>query len=314
MLTKLIQAARDGNIVEIEKCLDDRACINGRDVKHGHTALMKASINGRDDAVRLLLDRGAKIEVKARQTFQTALSFACCFGHVSTVKLLLDRGAMIVAADKFKKTPLHLACALDNTAIVKVLLERGADVHATSNDNWTALHYACERGHTQCVQELLFYGVGVDDLNVEGKSSLDIARGKNHQSIVDSLLKHKLRVSSTNNHETVEEKINESLRRIEIELVQSNTNVKATKEVSMCLSKTLKKMNDHRLEQRKQLDRLNKELTPEIKEMEYHFDKSHLEILERHGEIMCKGMEMNKMIVKMHHDIQECILRLSLLT
>jgi uncharacterized protein len=74
--------------------------------------------SGHIPSVRLLLDRGAKIEAKNNDG-QTALMLAASETEVETVRLLLDRGANARAKDIFG----HTALKYSTRDTKKVLLE-----------------------------------------------------------------------------------------------------------------------------------------------------------------------------------------------
>lgn len=71
-----------------------------------------------------------------------ALFFAADRGHEDIVRLLLQRGAK-VNVTSMGSTPLHQAVAVENLIIVKMLVEHGAEVNAlTRDDKKTPLDYA----------------------------------------------------------------------------------------------------------------------------------------------------------------------------
>ncbi|QYT04338.1 ANK_REP_REGION domain-containing protein [Trichoderma simmonsii] len=101
--------------------------------------------NHNEAAVRLLLDRGAQIEV-ADKDGRTPLSYAAGdnFRGEAIVRLLLDRGAQIEAASNEGRTPLSYATGNHHQgeAIVRLLLDRGAQIEAASDGGRTPLSYA----------------------------------------------------------------------------------------------------------------------------------------------------------------------------
>jgi ankyrin repeat protein len=74
------------------------------------------------DVAAALVEAGARIDPDAVTT-STPLTQACSNADVAQVRLLLDRGARIDRADRFR-TPLEAA---NSRAVVELLLERGAD-------------------------------------------------------------------------------------------------------------------------------------------------------------------------------------------
>ncbi|KAH6977638.1 hypothetical protein EDB80DRAFT_265352 [Ilyonectria destructans] len=98
------------------------------------TDLMVASYYGHRVVVKLLLEKGAKIEAKDSSYGRTPLKWAAHNGHEATVKLLLEKGADVEAKDEHGRTPLSWAAANGHEAIVKLLLEKGAKIEA--KDIW----------------------------------------------------------------------------------------------------------------------------------------------------------------------------------
>ena len=94
---KLIQASEKGDFTDVQAMLTDGADINATEVREdngvyvrGLTALMMASANGHTEIVKLLLDKGADVNVKNTYGI-TALFTASVHGHTEIVKLLLDK-------------------------------------------------------------------------------------------------------------------------------------------------------------------------------------------------------------------------------
>lgn len=84
-------------------------------------ALGHAAHNGRDDAVIWLLDHGADVDGRPYLDF-TALHFAVQFGHSSTVRLLVERGADLNIRERIHDgTPLDWAKHGAREDIVSVL-------------------------------------------------------------------------------------------------------------------------------------------------------------------------------------------------
>jgi hypothetical protein len=80
-------------------------------------ALVHAAHNGRDEAVAWLLDRGVDVDAAPYLGF-TALHAAVQFGHFSTVRLLVNRGARLDLRDGIHGgTPLSWAEHLERTQI-----------------------------------------------------------------------------------------------------------------------------------------------------------------------------------------------------
>ena len=89
---EFFEAANDGNLARVRALLwVCGANVNMVD-KFGNTALMKASLNGRDKVVKMLLDGGADVNVMNNNR-RTALMLASREGHADIVALLREAGA-----------------------------------------------------------------------------------------------------------------------------------------------------------------------------------------------------------------------------
>jgi len=85
-----------------------------------------AARKGDAAAVKAFLDKGVDANAKTRYG-ATALSYACDKGHVEVVKLLIERGADLNVRDTFYgEVPLGWALSRGHAEIVKLLLDKGA--------------------------------------------------------------------------------------------------------------------------------------------------------------------------------------------
>ena len=119
-------------------------------------ALISASLEGRIDIVKLLLDKKG-IDVNYKNNGWTALMLASHKGNIDTVKLLLDRKDIDVnSKNNDGWTALMIASQEGkNIDIVKLLLDRNTCYCNTSFDNTTALEIAVERQNEDIVKILL---------------------------------------------------------------------------------------------------------------------------------------------------------------
>jgi ankyrin repeat protein len=135
----------------------------------GATALRNAALHGDMDVARLLLDRGAALDIPVGDArFALPLLFAGAAGHVDVVDLLLSRGASpnarmldLPEAGWEGTTALMMAAEDGNPDLVRLLLKRGADPNARDRKGLTPLMYAAasiDRGNTDIVQQLLAAG------------------------------------------------------------------------------------------------------------------------------------------------------------
>ena len=127
----------------------------------GGTVLYEACLGGNEEMVRLLLRRGADVNlggVRNENAF-VPLVQACGSGQISIAQDLINYGADINAADSYNGTALAAACYNGHEAIARLLIQKGADIEAVGEIEFrTALMAACSRGHESIVRLLLDSG------------------------------------------------------------------------------------------------------------------------------------------------------------
>ncbi|XP_036397225.1 ankyrin repeat domain-containing protein 50-like [Megalops cyprinoides] len=187
-----------GRIPErVKYLLDSGASVNQADPADGRTLLASAAYAGSIDVIRLLLSRGASLELSDNQG-QTPLILAARQGHVNVVRFLLDwirrcgtEGARIVDhADGEGWTALRLAAWGGHTEVVRLLLDAGAEVDGCDMEGRTALRAAAWGGHEEILLTLLEHGAQVDKADQEGRTPLIAAAYMGHWEAVEILLEH----------------------------------------------------------------------------------------------------------------------------
>ncbi|KAH8724299.1 hypothetical protein GQ44DRAFT_750330 [Phaeosphaeriaceae sp. PMI808] len=135
---------------------------------------------GHEAVVKLLLEKGADLELKDKKYGQTPLSWAVEKGHEAVVKLLLEKGADLESKDKDDWTPLSRAAKGGHEAVVKLLLEKGADLESKDKDGQTPLGWAAEKGHEA--------GADLELKDTGDRTPLSWAAGNGHEAVVKLLL------------------------------------------------------------------------------------------------------------------------------
>jgi ankyrin repeat protein len=140
----VFDAAAAGRTRGMEELLDGEADLTHRWSPDGFTPLHYAAFFGQEDAARILLERGAEVEVVARNESirVTPLHSAAAGSHASIVKLLLEAGADPNAAQDGGFTPLHSAAQNDDRESVEALLAAGADPSLATDDGQTPAQLA----------------------------------------------------------------------------------------------------------------------------------------------------------------------------
>ena len=88
----LWKAASAGDLSAINDALGDSADLNALDSQFGITPLGWAALNGKTEAAKLLIEKGADVNARNRDG-TTPLHSAAFLGRIETVKLLLENGA-----------------------------------------------------------------------------------------------------------------------------------------------------------------------------------------------------------------------------
>jgi len=179
----------------------------------GYSALHCAVEKDQQDAVKLLLQKGATIEsvkhpeidsplhITAQKKNHKMLQFilANCKNpssvvnlpgvsgrtalHISVMKkdtksleiLLGTEGIDINAQDKRKQTPLHLACEYQSEECGKILIERRAKLNIKDKNGNTPLHVCAANGIESLSTALIRNGAEVMALNNENKTPMHLA-------------------------------------------------------------------------------------------------------------------------------------------
>jgi len=153
--TPLTYAAENGNIVLATDLLKRGALTELRTIPNNFeaTALIKASSNGHNDMVTLLLAHGADIDA-ADNLGHTGLAEAAKHGHTDVVSTLLGKGASVENKEG-NDTPLMLAAWKGHEEVASLLLKHGADPKVeTKRYRSTALGYARGNDHTK-IEEMI---------------------------------------------------------------------------------------------------------------------------------------------------------------
>ena len=161
--TPLTQAAVRNDVAALRQLLDD-----GHDADEGGdswTALIWASRSGSIEAINLLLDSGADVNLPGSTGDNwdaTPLQHAILQRQPAAVRLLLDRGADLNRGAGGSLTPLFLAAGDTDPAILKLLLARGADPSVENENGATPLSRAVSAGTLNGPDRPMFGGCRVE--------------------------------------------------------------------------------------------------------------------------------------------------------
>lgn len=175
-------AVEDNNIADLRKLLARGADPNTPDA-HGNTLLMVAIRQKNPDLVDLLVDAGAKLNLRNKYG-ETAIMLASYNGLGGIVEKLYVKGAEV---NHGGWNPLIYAATNGHADIIQLLLGGGVQVNSTSENGTTALMMAARGNHSDAVKVLLKNGADPNIKNESGGTALKWALARNHHEIAELL-------------------------------------------------------------------------------------------------------------------------------
>ena len=155
--------------------------------------LALASSCGHLDVVRLLLRKGAAMDVKlspiyGSPTRRSALEGACEGGHLAVAELLIDNGADIHGRNTARDPPIHAAAVSNNLDIINLLLKKGVNVNARNSRGETACHAAVLNDRIESARRLIDANCDLELRDDKGNTVLLVCKLFTNPKIIDMLL------------------------------------------------------------------------------------------------------------------------------
>ncbi len=184
---RLDKALQDQDLERISQLLDQYPdLVNATDM-HGNGPVHHAVRYGRQEAVELLLDRGASIDLERHDGLtpitlsawhspaltgyllargaQCTISAAAAMGRLENVKQLIGANPQTAhQLDANGYVPITYAAREGHADIVQLLLDHGVDPNRPEQDAWygAALFYACLNDHRDVIRLLLDRGANAN--------------------------------------------------------------------------------------------------------------------------------------------------------
>ncbi|XP_072321881.1 protein TANC1-like isoform X2 [Eucyclogobius newberryi] len=163
--------------------------MDAHDSLWGETVLSAAAGRGRMDICRLVLDRGAELDVANRRGMVPLLS-ASKHGHSQVAEMLLKQGVDLNVTDKQGRNALILAASEGHISTIDLLLAKGASLSSADQEGLTALSWACIKTQKAAVQHLVEAGADLNHPDRQGRTPLDLAAFNGDAETVHCLVDH----------------------------------------------------------------------------------------------------------------------------
>lgn len=136
------------------------------------------------------INAGCNINSTNVNSGYTPLHYAVLYNNINAIKSLLEAGAKINKTDKNHNTAIYEAVKCENFEAIKILLQYNPDLEIGSGCNSkTPLMEACEKGNLDIIELLLLHNADVNKKDADGKTSHDYADLSDKPDEVKSLLK-----------------------------------------------------------------------------------------------------------------------------
>ncbi len=187
-MTSLHQASITGNIEIVKLLIENGAKIDLKD-KNGLRSIHYAALHGRLDIINLLIRCCSNCNEQAFNG-DTPLHLAIQSGHADIVYQFIHYNADITLTNNQFKSSLDLACELGKTKIVEILLKSGLCVHYLKDKSkdsnelaTTCLHLAARNGHNDIIKLLILYGFDINRFTPQGNALHEACCYGRYQSV-----------------------------------------------------------------------------------------------------------------------------------
>jgi hypothetical protein len=147
-----------------------------------------ALTSGDAPGLKRALDELGDVKIRGAHDV-TLLHLAAEAGADEAVKLLLDRGAQMKATTDDGRTPLHWAAAKGRLAVIKTMLATGVKVDGKDDTEATALQLAVATGHIEAARLFLASGADADTEDFTHRSPLSIAIDQGYAELAEEMSK-----------------------------------------------------------------------------------------------------------------------------
>lgn len=179
-MSEILQALYEGDEARVAALLADEPELD----------VFEAAALGRTELLRAHLEADPSLAGAFAEDGFTPLHLAAFFGQPEAARLLVERGApvdVVARRETIVVTPLHSAVAAREEQTVALLLARGADPNARQEGGFTPLHGAAQHGDEPIVELLLRHGAEPSLAAEDGRTAAEFARERRHEALAQRL-------------------------------------------------------------------------------------------------------------------------------
>ncbi|XP_048476437.1 ankyrin repeat and death domain-containing protein 1A-like isoform X3 [Rhincodon typus] len=185
---ELQEAARRNDTAMIRRLICIKVNVNAKN-NDNRTALHWAVAGGNEDAVKLLLDHNANVDIEDKFGMTPAL-LAAWFGHLQLLQILVNAGAKVTIRNSIGQGIHHCAAHQGHMAIIRYTIEELQEVPLDKPDQTgkTPLLLAAENGQLDVVTYLHALGCDHQFQDKERNSCIHLAAGQGHVHVLENLI------------------------------------------------------------------------------------------------------------------------------
>jgi len=165
--------------------------------ENGCMPLFWAISNNHSEIVKMLLDKGAHLDMQDAYGGRTPLIWALRCNKSTIAQILIDKGAHLDIRDDLGCTALHWAVIQNNQEIVQILIDQGANIDIQDNEGHNLLYWAVRNNKPEIVRILLDKGADPNMAGNDRYTPLYWALEKNNEAIINLIIEAKENLDST---------------------------------------------------------------------------------------------------------------------
>jgi ankyrin repeat protein len=151
----VFEASALGDLARVRELTEGEPALVNAFSPDGFTPLHLAAFFAHPQTVAFLVERHAPLNGASQNAMQvTPLHSAVAGRNADAVRILVEAGARVNVRQRHGWTPLHGVAEHGDQELTTLLLDRGADPAARNDDGATAADLATAAGHTQLADRL----------------------------------------------------------------------------------------------------------------------------------------------------------------